>query len=91
MNLKPWALWNKETKDGEFVITPADDNTPKLIALLENALGMNEGNGYEPQVKHPAPALTWSQSPVPRGAKTPVAPVQRSCVFDAQTACPDAV
>lgn len=57
MNLKPWALWDKEVcKDGEqsyLKITPADDNTPKLIGIIEAALGMTEGNGYTPQTAHP--------------------------------------
>merc|ERR1712028_235322 len=50
MNLKPWALWDKEvcTGDGQSYlnITPADENTSKLITMIETALGMTEANTY---------------------------------------------
>ena len=59
MNLKPWQLWNKEVctdSNGQsyLSITPADENTPKLISIIEIALGMSEANGYAPQIAHPA-------------------------------------
>jgi len=58
MNLKPWALWDKEvcTGDGQSYlnITPADENTSKLITMIETALGMTEANTYTPQTAHPA-------------------------------------
>jgi tetratricopeptide (TPR) repeat protein len=48
MNIKPWALWNRERQgDGTYNITPADDNTLIVIEVLEKFLA---GSG----VKHPA-------------------------------------
>ena len=46
MNLKPWALWNKNPKTG--VITPADDNTLLAIQVIEEAFEAEGGK------KHPA-------------------------------------
>jgi tetratricopeptide (TPR) repeat protein len=59
MNLKPWKLWDKAVVAGEdgqssLNITPADDNTTKLISIIESALGMSEANSYAPQTAHPA-------------------------------------
>jgi len=53
MNLKPWALWDKKVVDGGFEITPADDNTPKLIGILESALGVTD-DSLAPTNLHPA-------------------------------------
>jgi len=53
MNLKPWALWSKKVEGGEMVITPADQNTVKLINILEDALGIEDGD-LVPKIKHPA-------------------------------------
>lgn len=53
MNLKPWALWDKKVVEGGFEITPADNNTPKLIGILENALGITD-DSLAPTSLHPA-------------------------------------
>ena len=46
MNLKPWALWNRDAKTGE--ITPADDNTLKAIKVIEDAFEVEGGKVHPP-------------------------------------------
>ena len=48
MNLKPWALWNRETVNGELQITAVDSNTTKAMTILEKALKNGRGD------RHPA-------------------------------------
>eukprot|EP00518_Triparma_eleuthera_P002628 CAMPEP_0182456018 /NCGR_PEP_ID=MMETSP1319-20130603/1988_1 /TAXON_ID=172717 /ORGANISM="Bolidomonas pacifica, Strain RCC208" /LENGTH=587 /DNA_ID=CAMNT_0024654193 /DNA_START=35 /DNA_END=1798 /DNA_ORIENTATION=+ len=44
MNLKPWALWVKDTKTGE--ITPADDNTLLILKVIEEAFEAEGGKSH---------------------------------------------
>jgi len=50
MNLNAWQLWNKNTKTGE--ITPADDNTLRLISVMEDAFENVEGAKVHPAMCH---------------------------------------
>jgi tetratricopeptide (TPR) repeat protein len=49
MNLKPWALWVKDTSTGE--ITPADDNTLLILKVIEEAFEA-EGGKQHPALCH---------------------------------------
>ena len=49
MNLKPWALWLKDTKSME--ITPADDNTLLAVKVLEDCFSL-EGGKTHPALCH---------------------------------------
>lgn len=48
MNLKPWALWSRETVNGELQITAVDSNTTDCMRVLETAFKNDRGD------KHPA-------------------------------------
>ena len=50
MNLNPWQLWNKNTATGE--ITPADDNTLRCIAVMEDAFENVAGAREHPALCH---------------------------------------
>lgn len=49
MNLKPWALWVKDTSTGD--ITPADDNTLLILKVIEDSFEA-EGGKQHPALCH---------------------------------------
>jgi tetratricopeptide (TPR) repeat protein len=49
MNLKPWALWNKNTSTGEIIA--ADDNTTLAVDIIEKGFEI-EGGKQHPALCH---------------------------------------